>query len=120
MTEELLRLAQIAKDYTGQGIVYVKDSEVRVVRSRKFEVVMIKACIMNILASQYQLGPVKIGRLFNIDHSTAIHHTQAHEIRYKFEPEYKDLYDILLKESINKNPYFVDVDEVVQMIREIA
>ena len=120
MNEELLRLAQIAKDYTGLGVVYIKDSEIRTTRSRKFDAVMIKACIINILRHNHKLGVSKIGNMMGFDHTTVIHHVQAHDQRYQYEPEYKDLYDVLRKESEDKNPYFIDVDEVVQMIREIA
>ena len=120
MKEELLRLIQIAKDSTGIAIGYEKDGELRIIRTRQFDKVMVKSCIMNILIRRYRLGVSKVGKLMGMDHTTVIHHRDGHLTRYEYEPEYKKIYDTVVREAGLNDSYTIDVEEVVQMIRDIV
>ena len=120
MKDELLRLIQIAKDTTGIAIGYEKDGELRIVRTRQFDKVMVKSCIMNILVRKYKIGVAKVGRLMGMDHTTVIHHRDGHPTRYEYEPEYKKIYDMIVRESGVDEELKIDVEEVLSLIREIA
>jgi len=103
------RLVQKAKEVTDLDITYA--------RSRRFEVVLIKACIINILSRYYGMTTVLIGSFTNMHHSTVIHHLRKHSDRYRMEDEYQELYDELTKfTSMNENSP-IDVDGIIEKIR---
>lgn len=116
--EIVQRLAEIAKDDTGVHISYIRDSQVCYTTSRRKEVVMIKACIMNILYKYHSQTTVQIGRIFRCHHSTVIHHLQAHPQRYDWEDDYHDLYNILCTESQKMSAYAFDTVGTLRLLRE--
>lgn len=120
MRDQLLRLVQLAKDITGVGIAYMKDSEVIFTRSRKFDVVMVRACIINVMLRQCKVSMRQLGFMMGVDHTSIYHHREAHYTRYKYEDNYFDLYNKLSKAMKEADPYYINVEEVVSMIREIV
>ena len=109
LEENYKNLTAKAKAYTGIDVTYT--------RTRKFEIVMIKACIINILYRYFGGNTVQIGKLLNMHHSTIIYHESAHANRYKNEGEYGALYDYLARQSMSGHKSLINVDEMVQIMR---
>ena len=109
LEENYKHLVFKAKEYTGIDITYT--------RTRKFEIVMIKACIINILYRYFGGNTVQIGKLLNMHHSTIIYHESAHANRYNNEGEYGALYDFLARHSMKGQKSPIDVDEMMHIMR---
>lgn len=108
--EEIYKsLVQKAKDLTELDITYA--------RSRRFEVVLIKACILNVLRRYYGLTTTHIGELLGMHHSTVIHHLRQHGDRYRQEDEYAELYDELSKHVALTEEAVIDVDGILDTMR---
>lgn len=103
------RLVNKAKEVTDLDITYA--------RSRRFEIVLTKACIINILSRYYGMTTVLIGSFVGMHHSTVIHHLRKHSDRYRMEDDYQELYDELTKFTslIENSP--IDVDGIIEKIR---
>lgn len=98
-----------AKEFTGIDITHT--------RNRKFEIVMIKGCIINVLYRYFGANTVQTGKLMNIHHSTVIYHQKNHPIRYRNEHEYASLYDYLGKHALANEKALINVDEMVGIIK---
>jgi hypothetical protein len=81
---------------TGINIKYTKN--------RKYDVVVAKACVINILSNFFGANTVRIGKLMDIHHSTVIHHLKCHGDRHRYEDEY-----------IGKSS--IDVHEIITIMR---
>lgn len=107
--ETYQHLVAKAKEYTGLNIAYTK--------TRKFEIVMIKGCVINIMFRYFGYNTVQTGRVMGMHHSTIIYHHRHHAHRYRNEHEYANLYDYLAKHcTIEENPA-IDVDEMIQIMK---
>lgn len=92
------------------GIIYSK--------SRRFEVVAIKAFIINILSRYYQMTTMLISSLVNMHDSNLIHHHAKHRDRFCMEDDYPELDDELSK-FISLTLYSpINVDGIIEKIRE--
>lgn len=98
-----------AKELTDLDITYAK--------SRRFEVVMVKACVANILSRYFGYTTLLIGKLIGMHHSTVIHHLRNHSDRLRQEDEYSELYDQLSKYTSNNDTAPMDVDGIVSALR---
>lgn len=107
--ENFEMLVHLAKIRTG--------IDVRYTRSRRDEIVLIKGCIINVLSKYFGLNTVQIGGLFDLHHSTIIHHLKAHPTRYRYEDDYATHYDYLLKASMNKDKDTIDVESVLATLK---
>lgn len=103
-----LRLIELCKEYNGI------DASVRKFRSH--QMVLAKACIFNVLSKQFGATTTAIGELFDLHHSTIVHHHSAHYTRYRYEDEYANLYDYLISKCNEDNKSVIDVDDVIQKI----
>lgn len=119
MRDQLQRVVQLAKDITGIGICYMRDSEILFTRSRKFEVVLVRACVINVMLRQCKVSMRQLGFAMGMDHTSIYHHREAHYTRYKYEDDYFDLYNKLAKAMKEHDPYYINVEEVVSLINEI-
>ena len=113
------RLIEAAKTETGIEVGTIVDDKLIMDRSRKFNNVLIKACIMNLLNKHHGLGVAEIGKILGMDHSTVIHHVKAHPYRYGTEDFYYDVYNALANESREAASYSLDAGKIIKIIREI-
>jgi hypothetical protein len=109
LEESYRHLISKAKEFTGLDITYT--------RNRRFEIVMIKACVINILYRYFGANTVQTAKLFDIHHSTVIHHHRAHPNRYKQEVEYAELYNYLTRHATLDEKSPINVDEMVEIMR---
>ena len=86
-------------------------------KTRKGEIILIKACIINILNKFYGYNTVETGFIINLDHSTVIHHLRRHVDLYKHDDAYAELYTTLSKYAINNSTAPMDVDGIVNSLR---
>lgn len=107
--ERYRALVQKAKEITDLDITYA--------RSRRLEIVMIKACIVNILSRYYGHTTTLIGSLIGLHHSTVIHHLQKHSDRYRQEDEYAELYDALSKHVGLSEESPIDVEGIIETMK---
>lgn len=61
-------------------------------KNRRFEQVMARAAVIVILRRDFAGGVQQIGRLFNVDHTTVIHHCDKHPHRVLNDVRYAELY----------------------------
>ena len=94
---------------TGINIKYTK--------TRKYDVVVAKACVINILSNFFGANTVRIGKLMDIHHSTVIHHLKCHGDRHRYEDEYFDLYENLCKHANEIGKSSIDVHEIMTIMR---
>ncbi len=103
-----LRLIELCKEYNGI------DASVR--NSRKHELVLVKGCIFNVLSKYFGATTTAIGKLFDLHHSTIVHHHAIHFTRYRYEDEYATLYDYLILKCNEMDKSFIDVEDVIKKI----
>ena len=107
--ERYRHLVSKAKEFTGIDITHT--------RTRKFEIVMIKGCIINILYRYFGANTVQTGKMMNVHHSTVIYHQQNHANRYRNENEYASLYDYLAKHATANDKSLINVDEMMGIMK---
>lgn len=107
--ENLDLLLELTKRRTGMNVLYL--------RRRNAEIILAKACVINVMSKYFGANTVQIGELFDMHHSTVIHHLQKHHTRYKYEDEYASLYDFLMKSVMQKDKDTIDVDGVLSLLR---
>ena len=95
---------------TGINIKYAK--------TRKYDVVVAKACVINILSNYFGANTVRIGKLMDIHHSTVIHHLKCHGDRNRYEDEYFDLYEGLSKHATMIGKSAIDVHEILTLMKK--
>lgn len=103
------RLVNATKSRTGINVKYT--------RSRRREVILAKACVINALSKYFGANTVQIGELFDMHHSTIVHHLKCHHHRYRYEDEYASLYDYLIKICMNHDRDTIDVDGTLGLIK---
>jgi|Laugresbdmm110dd_1035094.scaffolds.fasta_scaffold02758_12 chromosomal replication initiation ATPase DnaA len=96
--------------------------DVRLAPRRKKENIHLRASIMVILMNYFGVTTTSAGKLFNRDHTTAVHHRANHQWRYRCDDEYADIYDRLVRYvvAINKDKSQVDLSEILGLIKMIA
>lgn len=107
--EHFNALASVALEYS--------EVDIRNTRSRKYDIVLVKACVINILTRYYGGNTVNVGKAIGNDHSTIIHHLRKHSQRFKYEPEYNMLYNYLSKYAVASNDSPINVDNLVQIMK---
>jgi len=107
--ETYQHLADKAKEYTGLNIAWT--------RTRKFEIIMIKGCVINIMYRYFGYNTVQIGKAIGMHHSSIIYHQNNHPHRYRNEPEYGNLYDYLAKHCTLDESSAINVDEMIQIMK---
>ena len=101
-------LVAIAKEVTGVDVRYS--------RSRKKEYVQIKCAIVNVMRRYYSASTVQLGRLLDLHHTTIVHHSKDHSSRYRFEPDYAELYDKMVRFAMSKSET-ISTEKMVQLMR---
>lgn len=101
-------LCQVAKGITGLDFRYT--------RSRKKEFVQLRCAVINIMRKYYATNTVQTASLMGMDHTTILHHTKDHASRYRFEDDYADLYDKLVRHVID-NSETISTDKMVQLMK---
>ncbi len=86
-------------------------------KTRYADVILIKACIINVLHKYYGNNTVEIGFIINRHHSTVIHHLRKHVDRYKQEDAYAELYTTLSEYVMQNATAPMDVDGIVASLR---
>lgn len=102
------KLVSLCKEYNGI------DASVRNCRSHN--IVLAKACIFNVLSKHFGATTTAIGELFDLHHSTIVHHHAIHYTRYRYEDEYANLYDYLIGKCQEDDKSCIDVDDVLKKI----
>jgi hypothetical protein len=87
------------------------------VRSRRKEIVHAKSAIINVMRRYYSTTTVELGRMLDLHYTTVIHHTADHPTRYRFESNYADLYDRMVRHVMNTDG-IVDSKSMISLIRE--
>lgn len=95
--------------------------DVRYTRSRREEIVMAKACLINVLNRMYGVNTVRLGKLFGIHHSTAIHHIKNHSIRFQQSNDYYEIYNQLLKScyDLEENSNVLDTINLINSTLDV-
>lgn len=106
--EDFNELVALAKEITGVDVRYS--------RSRRREFVQIKCAIVNVMRRYYSTKTVQLGRLLNLHHTTVVHHSNDHSSRYRFEPEYAELYDKMVRFAMNKSET-INTEKMVQLMK---
>lgn len=119
MNHLLLRMAKIVKDETGLEILKVESGNVYVSKSRRYKTVIAKACMANILYKHFGGIIIEIARTMGFHHATIIHHLQAHRHRYASEQAYADMYDALSAGMREVEPFVIDLDDTLKLIKGI-
>jgi hypothetical protein len=96
--------------------------DIRNAPRRKKENIHLRASIMVILMNYFGVTTTNSGKMFNRDHTTAVHHRANHQWRYKTDDEYADVYDRLVRYvvAMNKDRTQVDLNEVLDLIKMIS
>jgi chromosomal replication initiation ATPase DnaA len=92
--------------------------DVRFTRRRTREIIHAKAGIINVLNKYHGLNTVQIGRCFDLNHSTVIHHLRDHPYRYRYEDEYARIYDSLTRFSLEGSSNAINVERMVGLMKE--
>jgi hypothetical protein len=106
--QEFDELCNLAKEITGLDIRYTK--------SRKKELIQIKCAIVNVMRRYCSASTVQLGRLFNIHHTTVIHHSKDHWSRYRYEDDYSLLYDKMVRHVMDKSEV-ISVEKMVNLMK---
>lgn len=101
-------LCGLAKKITGIDIRYT--------RSRKRELVHIRCAIVNVMRKYYSLNTVQIAAAFDMHHTTVVHHCKDHPSRYRYDVEYADLYDKMVRHAIDTGET-INTEKMVQLMR---
>lgn len=96
-----------ARDLSGIDLTYS--------RTKRFEIVRVRAAVINILWRQYNMPKLVISNFMGMNHSTIIHHTQAHPHRYRHEASYADLYDALCAQFFDESR--INLDNMIARMR---
>jgi hypothetical protein len=107
--KEYQKLVEKARELTDLDITYA--------RSRRFEIVLVKAGICNIMSRYYGYTTTLIGSLMGFHHSTVIYHLQKHSDRYLNEEQYSETYDELTKFISRAEDSIIDVEDIVGKLR---
>jgi hypothetical protein len=105
---EFNNLCELARNITGV--------DVRFTRSRKKEFVQIRCALINVMRKYYSTNTVQTADLMKLDHTTIIHHTKDHPSRYRYEDDYADLYDKLVRYVMNSSET-ISTDKMIHLMR---
>lgn len=105
---EFNELCELAKRVTGIDIRYVTQ--------RKKEYVQIRSALVNVMRRYYSATTVQVGRFLNMHHTTVIHHSKDHSSRYRFEDDYANLYDQMVRFAMS-NADTLNVDRVLNLMK---
>lgn len=105
---EFTNLRDYAIDHYGIDIVK---------RSRKMDNVRLRQAISTILYTVSGYKAVEIGRQLKSDHTMVVYYRNTHDIRYKFDPRYAEMYDELCKLV---RPSEESVRNIITYIRNIC
>lgn len=77
--------------------------DVRMSRSRKREFVDIRCAVANCMKRAYSISISDIARLFDMHHTTILHHLEDHAGRYRYYDDYAKLYDTMVNHVLSKS-----------------
>lgn len=106
--QQFNELCKVAKSITGIDFRYT--------RSRKKEFVQLRCAVINIMRKYYSTNTVQTAELMDMDHTTILHHTKDHASRYRYEDNYADLYDKLVRHVID-NTETIRTDKMIQLMK---
>lgn len=110
--EQFEKLINEAQDVTGIDILKTK--------SRKIEVVDAKVAVVNIMRKFYGTSmQVTANMLRYTHHTTILHHERDHSARYRFRPQYADVYDELCNRCVSRNTA-INVNEIINLMKELT
>lgn len=110
--EQFEKLINETLDVTGIDILKTK--------SRRIEVVDAKVAVVNIMRKFYGTSmQLTADMLKYTHHTTILHHEKDHSARYRFRPQYADVYDELCKRCVSRNTA-INVNELVKIMKELV
>lgn len=89
-------------------------------RSRRVEVVDAKVAASNFMRKYYGTSmQLTADVLKYTNHTTILHHERDHESRYRFRPQYADVYDELCNRCVSRNTA-INVNEIMNLMKELT
>lgn len=89
--------------------------DIRKVKSRKGEPVRIRHSIGTLLSFKYGYSVTEVGNALGVDHTTIVYYRSMHIHRYKTDPRYTKIYNVL--DNLDSNDK--SLDEILKLINNI-
>jgi hypothetical protein len=93
---------------------------IRADKTRSYELVLNRMAIGNIMTRELKRSTVEVGRKMGVHHTTVVHYRNEHYGRYRYDQQYKTLYDKLCNFILSSPNERYQLDNVITWIRSLS
>jgi hypothetical protein len=98
----------------------VTAADFRTNSKRIYQLVMNRMAVSNIMTRELGMSTVQVGKHMNRHHTSVVHHRNEHYARYKYDQQYKNLYDKLCNFILSSPNERYELDNVIMWVRSIG